>query len=291
VAAHGRGITHHVMSEHVRRSAVGTQQCGQDPDRRRLSGAVGAEQREHGTTGDGEVELVQCARLTEEPGEPGGLYGKVFRYHPIDLTLCLAIWTVQMDNQVSRRTSGSDDTRLRLLNSAAELIAELGWGGVTTRAVADRAGLPHGAVSYHFRGKQDLLTEAALHTLEQAFPISELQALETLPDLLALFEPWLSEGGDNDPVVSRVGIEAMLESDRNPPLRERMADLLRQFREVVAELARTGQERGTAPTSASPEALAVLLGALGDGLFLHARLDPDLDARAALEALNALLSR
>ena len=31
--------------------------------------------------------------------------------------------------------------------AAAELIAELGWGRVTTRAVAERAGLPHGAVA------------------------------------------------------------------------------------------------------------------------------------------------
>lgn len=194
-----------------------------------------------------------------------------------------------MDKEVSRRTSASDETRERLLRAAAELISELGWGAVTTRAVATRAGLPHGAVSYHFRGKQELLTEAALHVFEQAFPIAELEALDALQDLLALFEPWFDDTGQGDPIVSRVGIEAMLESERNPVLRERLAALLREFRRAVTELVRAGQRDGTVPATATPEAVATLLGAVGDGLFLHARLDPELNAAEALAALAALL--
>ncbi len=57
-----------------------------------------------------------------------------------------------------------------------------------TRAVAERAGLPHGTVSYHFRGKQELLTEAALNTVERMFPIEELEAVETLEDLTGLVQ-------------------------------------------------------------------------------------------------------
>jgi AcrR family transcriptional regulator len=192
---------------------------------------------------------------------------------------------------VTKRTPSSDETRARLLTAAGELIAEVGWGGVTTRAVAERAGLPHGAVSYHFRGKQQLLTEAALHVFERAFPIAELQAMEALPDILALFEAWLGDANDSDPVVSRVGIEAMLESERNPVLRRHMAEMLHAFRQVVADLVRKGQQSGTVPEDVSAEALATLLGAVGDGLFLHARLDPELDARAALEALRLLVKR
>jgi AcrR family transcriptional regulator len=91
-------------------------------------------------------------------------------------------------------TTKRDDsipTRQRLLDAAAALIAELGWSQVTTRAIAERAGLPHGTVSYHFRGKQELLTEAALHTIEHLFPMNELEAITTLEDLLhvSLIEP------------------------------------------------------------------------------------------------------
>jgi AcrR family transcriptional regulator len=195
--------------------------------------------------------------------------------------------TGQNDN---RRTPGSGDTRLRLLRAAAELIAERGWGRVTTRAVADRAGLPHGAVSYHFHGKQELLTEAALHVFEQAFPVSELEALTRLPDLVGLFEPWLDGQRDSDQLVSRVGIEAMLESERNPLLRDRLAGMLRDFRRAVTALVEAEQQRGNVPAEVAPEALATLLGALGDGIFLHARLDPGVDAAGALRALRVLLA-
>jgi AcrR family transcriptional regulator len=157
--------------------------------------------------------------------------------------------------------------------------------------VAARAGLPHGAVSYHFRGKQELLTEAALQTFEQAFPISELQGLAALPDLIALFDPWLQEQSDAERLVSRVGIEAMLESERNPLLRRRLGEMLSDYRTAIATLARAQQERGSVPPNTTPEALATLLAAVGDGLFLHARLDPKLDIGAALRALEALLHR
>jgi hypothetical protein len=88
-----------------------------------------------------------------------------------------------------------------------------------------------------------------------------------------------------------VGQVEGLESERNPVLRQGMAEMLRDFRRVVAQIVSAGQERGTAPASATPEAIATLLGAVGDGLFLHARLDPELDAAGALNALRALLSR
>jgi AcrR family transcriptional regulator len=187
------------------------------------------------------------------------------------------------------RTNSSDETRVRLLRAAAELIAELGWGRVTTRAVAERADLPHGAVSYHFRGKQELLTEAALHTFDQAFPTEDLHALQTLPDLVGLLEGWMGEQGATDPVVARIGIEAMLESERNPVLQERLAAMLDEFRRVVADIARQAQDRRTLSSDVSPEALATLLAAIGDGLFLHARMDPQLDIAGALGALRALL--
>src|SRR2546423_14729759 len=98
-------------------------------------------------------------------------------------------------NGQARRTMASAPTREKLMAAAAELIAELGWGRVTTRAVAERAGLPHGTVSYHFRGKQELLSEAALHAFERAMPIEEFAALRTLDDFLGFV---MAEVGDPD---------------------------------------------------------------------------------------------
>jgi AcrR family transcriptional regulator len=174
--------------------------------------------------------------------------------------------------------------------AAAELIAELGWGRVTTRAVAERAGLPHGAVSYHFRGKQELLTEAAMYAFTRAVPEDEFAALAGVEDLIGFIAAEITGPDAVDPMLSRLMFEAMSESERDPALRERMGAMLAQYRELMITAVRAEQERGAVFAGAPADAIATLLGAVGDGLLLHARLDPDLDVQAALNALRALLA-
>ncbi len=182
-------------------------------------------------------------------------------------------------------------TRQRLLRAAAELIAELGWGRVTTRAVAERAGLPHGTVSYHFRGKQELLTEAVLEAVERVAPMDELETVETLADLIAVITTWVGNRDSLDPVSTGVLMEAMRESERDPALRDRMATMLVDYRRVLADLVHAEQQRGAVGSGPTPTALATLIAAAGDGLLLHALLDPGLDGVAAIEALGALLGQ
>jgi AcrR family transcriptional regulator len=175
------------------------------------------------------------------------------------------------------------------MTAAAGLIAEVGWGRVTTRAVAERAELPHGAVSYHFRGKQELLAEAALHAFQQALPVDQFAALESVDDLIALIAAEVGDPDTIDPVLSRLMFEAMREAERDPALRERMGAMLGVYRRLIIETVRADQERGAVFDGAPPAAIATLLAAAGDGLLMHALLDPELDVAAAIEALRALL--
>lgn len=173
------------------------------------------------------------------------------------------------------------------MTAAAALIAEVGWGRVTTRAVAERADLPHGAVSYHFRGKQELLIEAATHAFQQAIPVGQFAALASVDDLIGLIA---AEVGALDSVLSRLMFEAMSEAERDPTLRERMGTLLGEYRRLMVATVRADQARGAVFDGAPAEAIATLIGALGDGLGLHALLDRELDVDAAVEALRALLA-
>ena len=93
-----------------------------------------------------------------------------------------------------------------------------------------------------------------------------------------------------DPVLSRLMFEAMREAERDAVLRERMSAMLTQYREMMIQAIRAEQERGAVFTGAPADAIAPLLGAVGDGLLLHALLDPELDVHAALNALRALLA-
>src|SRR5688500_16096783 len=51
-------------------------------------------------------------------------------------------------------------TRAALVNLAAELFAEQGYGQTSIRDIARRGGLTSGAIYGHFRNKADLLVEA-----------------------------------------------------------------------------------------------------------------------------------
>ena len=175
------------------------------------------------------------------------------------------------------------------MSAAAQLIAELGWGRVTTRAVADRAGLPHGAVSYHFRGKQELLIDATMFAFERAVPVGEFAARATVAGLIDLVEVQVADREAIDPVTSRLMFEAMREAERDQTLRARMGAMLHQYRELMIRTVADDQEQGAVFAGAAADALATLLAAVGDGLLLHALLDPDLDIRAALDALRTLL--
>jgi AcrR family transcriptional regulator len=188
-----------------------------------------------------------------------------------------------------RRTAGSAATREGLLAAAAELIAEVGWGRVTTRAVAERAGLPHGSVSYHFNGKQDLLIAAAMHAFQAAVPKDQFESPSTTADLIDVIDAQVGDPEALDPQLSRLMLESMREAERDPELRGRLSALLDSYRQAMIEVIRDDQERGAVRSDLSPEAIATLLGGAGDGLLLHALLDPKLDSGAAIAAMRALL--
>jgi AcrR family transcriptional regulator len=183
----------------------------------------------------------------------------------------------------------SEATRGRLMDAAAQLIAEVGWGRVTTRAVAERAGLPHGAVSYHFAGKQELLIEAALHAFEAAIPLQAFEALGTVDDVVAMIAAEVGDREAIDPRLAGLMMEAMREAERDPGLRERLGAMLATYRDVIVGLVHADRERGAAFAGAPATGIATLVAAVGDGLLLHALLDPELDVGAAIAALRALL--
>lgn len=181
-------------------------------------------------------------------------------------------------------------TRRAILDAAIALIAEVGWGQVTTRAIAERAGVPHGAVAYHFNGKVELLREAALSATLQALaePITLARQVGSVAELIQGTLGWFAAGGLTDPSVGLL-LEAVREASRDGALREPIAAVLRDYRAALADLVRADQERGAVRREVSPEGTAAVIAALFDGVLLHLILDPDLDTEATAEAVRTLL--
>ncbi|MCP9980256.1 TetR family transcriptional regulator C-terminal domain-containing protein [Actinomadura madurae] len=125
-------------------------------------------------------------------------------------------------------------------------------------------------MSYHFHGKQELLTEAAVAAVEAMFPLAELDAVTDLADLVPVVETSFgtsSAPGAVDPVHSGVMVEAMRECGRDPELRGRLTTLLTAHKEKVADLVRAEQDRGAIKRDLDAMDVATLLIATGDGLL------------------------
>ncbi|KJK42811.1 hypothetical protein UK23_35420 [Lentzea aerocolonigenes] len=174
-------------------------------------------------------------------------------------------------------------TREQLLDAAAQLVGEVGWGAVTTRLVAERAGVNAALVHYHFSSVPDLLSTAALQFAEQLLTESAdaLRAQEPAEGIERMLEE-LSRYTGTD-AQSLLLSEALLASHRLPELRGRLAALIADFRSRVAEWLRSADVKDA-------DAIALLLGAAFDGLVLHRALDESVDFRAVAGPLRRLVS-
>lgn len=115
------------------------------------------------------------------------------------------------------------DVRQRLLAAATELVPERGWTAVSTRVLADRAGVTPSVVHYHFPSLQALLREAVLDAMREVLESvgPALAATQNPADLVtALFgsvEPYTGV----DP-LSVLFVEAYLAARRDDELRDQI---------------------------------------------------------------------
>ncbi|MGH4014268.1 MAG: TetR/AcrR family transcriptional regulator [Pseudonocardiaceae bacterium] len=176
------------------------------------------------------------------------------------------------------------EVRRRLLTAATELIPELGWNGVSTRVLAERAGVTPGLVHYHFPSLAALLREAALGMMREVVAATTpgLATAATVDSGLELMLAALDAYTGTDP-MSLLFIETYLAATRDETLRTELAGLLEQFRDALANwLAEHGQDN-------SQQAAAVLAAAL-DGVLLHRALNPELTSRMVSPMLRRLLA-
>jgi AcrR family transcriptional regulator len=80
------------------------------------------------------------------------------------------------------------DTRTRIVDAAIEQFADVGYDGVSTRAVARTAGVQHALVTYHF-GSKEGLWKAAIDTLLSDYRVKfdeRIHGLRGVDDVIKL---------------------------------------------------------------------------------------------------------
>lgn len=176
------------------------------------------------------------------------------------------------------------EVRLRLLSTAAELIAELGWNAVSTRILAEHAGVTPGLVHYHFPSLQALLRDAALGMVSDLLSAAELifEDAQTLDVGVDLMLGSLDAHSGRDP-TSVLFTETYLAATRDETLRIELITLVEEFRQ---KLARWLGEHG----ASTPQKTASVLAAAIDGVMLHRALNPELTSSVVAPVLRRLVA-
>lgn len=192
------------------------------------------------------------------------------------------------------RREGEDRRRHDLLAAAIGAVAEAGLAGATVREIALRAGVTPGLIRHYFPGKDDLLRQAYLETMDGLTEAARSAIAESTGTarerLLAFVEanltPPVADAGSLSvwaAFIAKVHAEPVFAAIH----RDTYLAFRHEIERLVAEvLGRDGPEEVVR--------LAIAINALIDGLWLEASLAPDLFAddelgRAGRMAVNALL--
>lgn len=190
-----------------------------------------------------------------------------------------------------RRPPGGAVTKRRLLSASASLIVERGWSAVTTRAVAERAGVNQALVHYHFGSIGNLRRESVMARLMPAVQglLDELLDDRPLPESLRRAMR-LVDHFDLDTEAGVLMAEALLQATRDPAMAEAMGGIMGSWSETLGPRLVVAQERGVVRADIPAGRLTPALASFLDGLLFQRMVDPDFDAEAAADTLIALLS-
>jgi AcrR family transcriptional regulator len=191
-------------------------------------------------------------------------------------------------------SAGAEETRRRLLDGAVAVLAERGLHGTTSREIARASGVNLAGITYHFGSKEQLISQALLEAsrgwVEPALVILRRgghPAIRMIGAVQALQEAF-ERARDLLPVY----LEALVQAPRADTLRTGVEALFAELRGFLSGQIGELKEMGFLPAWIDPEAMATLLVATGDGLALHAALEPAaVDHHAvAGQAMQLLLS-
>jgi AcrR family transcriptional regulator len=136
-----------------------------------------------------------------------------------------------------RRIAGPDaKNRVVLLDAAEQLMIEDGYAAVTSRRVAERAGLKPQLIHYYFRTMDELFTEVFRRRAKEGLEY-QAQALQSAQPLWALWDY------GNDPAGTQLTMEFMGLANHRKALRAEIAFYAEQFRAQEVKAFTTALQR------------------------------------------------
>jgi AcrR family transcriptional regulator len=204
---------------------------------------------------------------------------------------------VDEEKPVKKQQTRSIVTQQKLLDAAIQAFSENGFKGTSTRDIADRAGVHHPLITYHFNNKKQLW-RAAADRIFREFNISLVKAMkevtETNPRARAeTFIRTYVRYSSGQPALHKIILqESSQPSDRLDWLVE---NHLRPLFEIVVPSLAELQKLGVAPPG-NPALLFNMIRVSAGGLLalkleLKGTSDIDLDSNEEIEKLSEMIIR
>jgi AcrR family transcriptional regulator len=179
-----------------------------------------------------------------------------------------------------------------LLNAAEQLLIEVGYAGITTRRLAERAGVNLGLIHYYFGSMEDLLLQVVERVTDSLIERQKEMYAAPVP----FVEKWrkamefLDE--DLESGYQKIWFELQAMAWNDPVIRERLAVVHRQWLDVVTEafasgLAELGLDRRRYPTAA----IVSLVITFNQGVMIERLAGVDSGHRDLLRMIDRFVER
>jgi AcrR family transcriptional regulator len=137
-------------------------------------------------------------------------------------------------SEPAHKTAARSAAESALLDAAERLLVEVGYSGITTRKLAEEAGVNHGLVHYYFGSIENVLVRALERFTERLIERQhELYASE-----LPFIEKWRTAMRylvSEDVTYEKVWLELQALAWNDPDLRDRLARVNGEWRSVLTQ--------------------------------------------------------
>ena len=190
--------------------------------------------------------------------------------------------------QATLKTAARAAAEDALLDAADRLLADVGYAGITTRRLAEEAGINHGLVHYYFGSNDNLL----VHALERFTARLITRQRELYLADLPFADKWRTAMRyltSEDVSYQKIWLELQALAWNNPEIRERLARVNAEWRAVLTEA--FDQPRRELGITLPLEALVSLVMTFNLGIIIERLGGIETGHRDLLEWIDQWMSR
>jgi TetR/AcrR family transcriptional regulator, transcriptional repressor for nem operon len=188
--------------------------------------------------------------------------------------------------------SKAEQTKTKILVSAAELFNLQGYAGVSIAEIMAATGLKKGGIYNHFSSKEELAIAAFDYAFDQVAKLQrnilreKKNAMERLFSIFDLYANFV----DNPPIKGGCPLlNAAIDSDdTNPLLRDRVRLAMDNWQELIRHIIKKGIQKGEISANVRADAIATLIIVNLEGGIMMSKLYSD---RVHLERAIAYLRK